>query len=137
VRELGLRRPEAASLLGLGEVAAAIGDVERAASLRGQALQIAVKIKAVPLALAILLHWADAFERKGDKERAAELYAFIADHESSKQSFVDRCFEMLANLASCLSAEEFEGAVAKGKGQTVEEIVKELLRENSLTQSKD
>jgi predicted ATPase/uncharacterized protein HemY len=127
VRELGVRRVEAASLYGLGEVALAAGEVESSVDLFRQALRVADEVKAIPLALAILLPWARAFEHQGNTATAAELYSFISHHESSRQSVVDHSSKALSDLAPRLSADELEAAAARGKARTFEDVAKELL----------
>ena len=104
-RELGYRRGIAISLSYLGRVAGALQETEESKKYFYEALKTAMDIRAIPLALDILVGLAMTLTQEGSIEQAINLAQFPLHHPASGQEARDKAQRLLAELAPHLSAE--------------------------------
>ncbi len=122
--EAGLTLLVTDTLMSLGRVATAEGNLEGARELLLRSMKMAVAQgrgggRRSPGALA-LVYWAELLAAEGEPEEAVSLLAVIEGPWDSKDRILDK-------LEGSLRAEEFAEAHERGRGRTVAEVVRELL----------
>lgn len=92
-----------------------------------EALQIAMRIRAIPVALNALVGIASLYAKDGDPERALEGVIHGGGHPSSTQQTKDRAQALRAALGAQLSPEKTEAIQAQAREKTLEVLVSEML----------
>jgi tetratricopeptide (TPR) repeat protein len=115
------------SLQSLGDVALAMGDVDRARQRYREALEAANGQLFVELLLHLLLGPIKLFAREGNAERAVELAALARHHPEGIEETRDRAEALLRELRSALPPEAYAAAGARGQARDLEATVRELL----------
>jgi tetratricopeptide (TPR) repeat protein len=131
-RDLGQPLGIANTLANLGELACRTGKLKEAAEYLRDAMDIAMQLKAIPLAVELLACFATLFVKQGKKQTALELLALADAHPSARHETRARAAELLSQLESELPREEFMAAQERGRQLQLEAIAEEL----SLTQQR-
>ncbi|GAB4411724.1 MAG: BTAD domain-containing putative transcriptional regulator [Anaerolineae bacterium] len=138
--ELGDRRSMALSLNYLGQVAAAAGHIAYPEARQHYlaALQMAIEVQVVPIALAALTGLAALLvtppieETKADliemKARAAEYLSLVLHHPASQHETKERAAHLLPELESQLPPQVSAAARARGQTRSLEAVAAEILR---------
>jgi tetratricopeptide (TPR) repeat protein len=116
------------SLIGLGHVALAMGEVERSNQCFCQALELAIQGGRMLEAMDALAGLADLLTTTGEPERAAELSALVQHHAATTQTTRDRAEGLLAEHRSQLAPDAFAAATARGQARQVQEMAAEILK---------
>ncbi|GIK43345.1 MAG: transcriptional activator [Chloroflexota bacterium] len=137
--ELGDRRSMALSLNYLGQVAATAGHIAYPEARQHYlaALQMAIEVQVVPIALAALTGLAALLvappieETKADlietKARAAEYLSLVLHHPASQHETKERAGRLLAELESQLPPQVSAAARARGQTRPLEAVAAEIL----------
>jgi hypothetical protein len=91
-----------------------------------QALQIAMRIRAIPVALYALVGIATLYAKEGANARALELLLYTREHPSGNQQTKDRARRLQPELESTLTPQQIESAGARAASLTLDAIVPEL-----------
>jgi predicted ATPase len=126
-RRLGDQWGCAGSLETLGNVSLAVADWSGAKDHFGQALHIAMEIKAVPLALQIMIGMADLLAHQGHQQCALEILVFAGRHPLMDQEGRQRAEEVYAELALHATPEQIAQAQQQGALWQLEAVAAELL----------
>jgi tetratricopeptide (TPR) repeat protein len=128
-QQLGDQAGIAECLNELGAIARSQGEVARATDLFQQSLVIAYDIQAIRTILASIVGLAKHFFIQGHLERAAH-YAGLAQSHPAKSNDVRQALaELLPQLESALTPDEFQTALERGKSLDLNTVVEELLAE--------
>ncbi len=119
---------EATAQSNLGLVCAATGRLQEAWGYLREALQRAMEVGATPTALNILTDIASLWERAGEKERAAELAAFVQAHPATIRAGRDAATQLWRRLEEDLPADLLAVARQHARERTLEAVVHALLR---------
>lgn len=115
------------SFVYLGEIKAAAGDFLEARRIFLEALSVALKVQAIPLALDALIGLAYLAARAGQVEQAMELAICVSCHPASTQEAKDRAEQLGVALEAQLSPQQVEAACASAQAQRFTEIVERVL----------
>jgi predicted ATPase len=144
--ELGDRRSMALSLNYLGQVAATAGHIAYPEARQHYlaALQMAIEVQVVPIALAALTGLAALLvdppieETKADlietKARAAEYLSLVLHHPASQYETKERAARLLAELECQLPPHISAAARARGQTRSLEAVAAEILAGVASTQ---
>jgi predicted ATPase/DNA-binding SARP family transcriptional activator len=127
-KELGDRRSLAVSLLNLGEVTCKLEEYQASQKHFARALEIAMEVQVIPLAMQVLLGITALLTAMGKEEAALELCAFISQHPVSRKVTRDRAARLVPCLASQLPSEIATAAQARGKAKELEAVVEDVLQ---------
>jgi tetratricopeptide (TPR) repeat protein len=127
-REIGDRRGIIFSLAYLGDLSCDIGDCQEARHYYHEALWIAMDIRALTLALSVLVRFARLLASEGEPERAWELLVLILRHPAANRETKDDAHQVRALLDAQLSRDAIQAAQERGRARTLEVTVEELLR---------
>jgi predicted ATPase/DNA-binding SARP family transcriptional activator len=105
-QEIGYRRGIAISLNYLGGVAGALGQLSESKQYFHEALKTVMDIRAIPLALDILVGLATTLVQEGNIEQGLELLRFPLYHSATAQEVRDKAQQLLTNLESSFSPEK-------------------------------
>jgi predicted ATPase/DNA-binding SARP family transcriptional activator len=130
-RELGHRHILAHALGSLGGVAAANEAFGEAWGLLREALQTARMIGSVSALLFGLASTAEVLARQDQRERAAEIAAFVLEHGAANRETKNRADALLVGLAAQVPAPMLEAARAHGQAATLEALVDRFLASSS------
>jgi tetratricopeptide (TPR) repeat protein len=119
--KLGYQEGMIYNLTSLGQIAAGRGEPERAAVYFREGFAVALRLRAVPWALEILVARAKSLVGGGDGEGAVELLATAVSHPASEKENKKRAEWLLAVLRAELPPEAFAAAFARGKAKRWEE----------------
>ena len=92
-----------------------------------QALQIAVRIQTIPIALSALVGIVTLYARQGMIERAFTLAAHSLGHPASSQQTKDRAEHLCQELEKQLSPEQVEAARTKAQSLTWKDLIQEVM----------
>jgi tetratricopeptide (TPR) repeat protein len=114
---------EASTLTDLGFVL-----VERSAPLEARrifqkALQIAARVRAIPIALFALAGLATLYAQEGKTEQAFALLTYLYAHPSSNQQTKERAELLCRELEAQISPPQIEAARAHAQALTLDEII--------------
>lgn len=115
------------SLVYLGEVAAAADDLSAASRIYLEALQLAMEVQVISLALDALMGLAHLQARTGQAEAALELSLCVSSHPSSTHAAKDRAGHLRAELEPHLTPQQVDAIQAQAR--CFEALVTELLDE--------
>jgi predicted ATPase len=120
------------ALCGLGDVALATGEVDKAVGLFRRALQNAIEVEGFPGVERIMLSMAKLAARRGERARAAELlalaYHIVAPYSWERVGFAGGR-ELERALRGHLSPDAYAAAQERGQARNVSETLRELLAE--------
>jgi tetratricopeptide (TPR) repeat protein len=112
----------------LGHATRMAGEIPEARKYYLDALRTSVEVEAIPIALDALAGLASLLEQAGQVESALRLSYFILDHPCSEEE-TKACVEQLqAALEPKLTSEQVMSARALAAKNTLDEIVKEVLK---------
>jgi tetratricopeptide (TPR) repeat protein/tRNA A-37 threonylcarbamoyl transferase component Bud32 len=123
-RSIGNRFGEAQTLSQMGDVLRMLGDKPDAIDLYRQAMEIAEKVKIVPMLLNILVGLSDVTE---EKERALLWLGLVTAHPSVSQGTRKRANSLLESWAAHFNQEIFDAELERGKTLDLMEVVREIL----------
>lgn len=129
-QETGERWRIGPALIGLGYTTCALGDYEASGRYLRAALQTAMEIESLWIAMdslagmARLLTACDSGEAAA--ERAVELLAFVLNQPISSQETRDRAAPLLVELEGRLSPAAVAAAKERGRARDLQAIVKEI-----------
>jgi predicted ATPase/DNA-binding SARP family transcriptional activator len=127
-KETGERWRTGPALIGLGYTTCALGDYEAAGRHLRTALQTAMEIESLWIAMDSLVGWAGLLTARdpgeATAEQAVELLAFVLQHPASSQEARDRAAALLAELEARLSPAAVAAAKARGQARDLEGIVR-------------
>jgi len=115
------------SLVGLGHVACALGELQQAGEYYHQALEEALTKENQSEALYGLMGVASLSAHEGWPERGVELLALVVERSATYHVDRTRAQELLCELQSGLSPEIFAAAVARGQARELEDVAAEIL----------
>jgi predicted ATPase/DNA-binding SARP family transcriptional activator/Tfp pilus assembly protein PilF len=110
---------------GLGEVYLAAGDVAQAAQRFFTALELATRVEALDEMLDTLRAVAQLAAGRGETEWAVEVLAHVLSHTDIDAGVRGKAETRLAGLASQLPPETVEAAQERGRGKSLDAILKE------------
>jgi tetratricopeptide (TPR) repeat protein len=119
---------QAATLTDLGHILGERAEGSQAWDVFQQALQIALRIRAIPIALYALAGVARWYAQEGLTERALELMIYVRDHPSSNQQSRDCVRELSHTLGRMTGAGQFEPAQSRARAFTLEDVARDLTR---------
>jgi len=128
-RKLAYQRGITQSLHALGTVAYALGEFNEARAYLLEALKSTQEIQAVPIILDILTDFAKLLIKENRVEQALELLTLSLHHTASKQETRDRASRLWAELTAKLPGQVTNTAHEKGKTNSLDERVAEILVE--------
>lgn len=117
----------ASTLTDLGHILIERGAERQARNAFQQALQIAVRIQTIPIALSALVGIATLYAQQGRIERAFTLAAHSWVHPSSSQQTKDRATHLCQELEKQLSPEQLEAARTKARSITWKDLIQEVM----------
>jgi len=130
-KESGERWHMALALVGLGYTSCALGDYEASGLHFRKALQMAMEIGALWVALDSLVGLARFLTAsnpgKAAAEQAVELLTFVFHHSSSSQEAKDRAENLLTELKIYLTPQQIEAVQANIRTKSFDALVAELL----------
>ncbi|GIW24276.1 tetratricopeptide repeat protein [Meiothermus sp.] len=129
LREIGARHAALLNVLNLGDVATAQGDDAKAEQYYHEALAEALSLSALPIALGTLRGMAKVLARNGLHLRAAELLGLALSHPASDVEMRQQAEPVLSDLRMTLSPEQLEASMARGKGMTLEGVLRQWTHE--------
>jgi hypothetical protein len=115
------------SLVYLGEIKVAGGDLKEARRLFLEALPMALEVQAMPLALDALIGLAYLAARQGQAEQALEISICVSCHPASTQEAKDRAEQLDAELEAELPPQQITALLANAQALAFEKIVEQLL----------
>jgi class 3 adenylate cyclase/predicted ATPase len=125
LREIGARHAALLNVLNLGDVATAQGDEAKAERYYREALAEALGLSALPIALGTLRGMAKVLARSSQHLHAAELLGLALNHPASDAEMRQQAEPVLSELRTVLSPEQLEAAMARGKGMTLEGVLRQ------------
>lgn len=128
LRRIGHQWVIGGSLETLGNVAEAMGQYTEAKIYFREALQLAMDIQAIPLALDVLIGMAKLMLREGKKQNVLEILAFVLNHPAIDQEGRRKAEKLLTTIASELAAEIIANAQERGKEKEFRQVVCEILQ---------
>lgn len=128
LRRIGHQWVIGGSLETLGNVAEAMGQYTEAKAYFREALQLAMDIQAIPLALDVLIGMAKLMLREGKKQNVLEILAFVLNHPAIDQEGRRKAEKLLTTIASELAAEIIANAQERGKEKEFRQVVSEILQ---------
>jgi hypothetical protein len=93
-----------------------------------EALRISLEIHTVPLALNIIMSFAQLMQVAFAHEYAAELVAFVLKHPAVEAETVTRAGMVLAELTAVLTPDQLAAAQVRGEARTMDEITNQIMR---------
>ncbi|HEY3231653.1 MAG TPA: hypothetical protein VGJ87_20660, partial [Roseiflexaceae bacterium] len=126
-KALGDLRRVAIALAYLGTVTHALGADHESWHYFHEALKLAIKTLATPVALDVFIGMATLLVKVGGTARALELLHLIIDHPAATMEAQNRAKHLLAELASRIPPQVIAAAKEPGKTRTVEVVAAELL----------
>lgn len=126
LREIGDQWSQSNALCGLGQVQVEMGLYDDARQNYHQSLAIAREIGAEVLVEAALVENAALLALEGERERAIEILAMIAERPSREQEIQDRAEQLIAELGPQLPAQDYKAAYNRGKAHSLEEVLGQL-----------
>ncbi len=130
-KKLTYQRGVTRSLSTLGNVARAMGKYQQAQKYLYEALKMTQEIYSAPMALDVLAGLANLLTEEGKTERAIELLTVSRSHAATEKETKDKADRLFAELASELPNQVLETAQERGKAETLEEMVEEILSETA------
>lgn len=127
-RQIGYQWGVGSSLETLGNVAEAMGKQQQAKAYFLEALEIAMEIKALPLALDVLVGLARLLARDGAKTKAMEILAFVRGHSALDKEGMNKAEQLWGVLMAELTADEVKTAESRATTQSLENIATDILR---------
>jgi predicted ATPase/DNA-binding SARP family transcriptional activator/uncharacterized protein HemY len=115
--EINDRVGVAFSLEDLGNTEQALGNPAAASEQYRQALRTALDVKAMPVALGVLLGMARVLQGEGKAAEALELVFYVLQHEAAARSTRDQAEQLRQEVAAGLTPEQI--AVAQEHAQTI------------------
>ncbi len=125
-REDGDQILHASTLADLGYILSERHATREAWDAFSQALQIAMRIRAIPVALFALVGMATLHAKEGANESALALALHSGGHPSSNQQTKDRAQKLRLELEARLMPEQIESARARAASLMLDTIVQEL-----------
>jgi predicted ATPase len=126
---IGYKWGVASNLNSLGNVASETGNPDEAATYYIEALQTAMKIRAVPVALAVLVGMAGLLARVGDRVVATEYIGLVMRHPAVDSITHYLGQRVVQTLREELDEATFEAAYNTGKEQSLREVAERILAE--------
>ncbi len=131
-KAIGDQNGIAYALTNLGKLALALNDQLQSSQHLRAALQISMRLQAIPLALDILTTLAallikDEQDAAANRTRAVELLALVMDHPAGEKHTRDRAEGLLAEMDSELPPEAIMEARERGIARELEELVREIM----------
>ncbi len=126
-RQIGDRWGIANALNNLGAAARALLQGPTAWQYFGEALQVAMELRAVPLALEALGGMAQLLADRGNTEQAAELAGLLLEHPASDKETQVKAANLLQALATRVDPAALAAARSRGAGGDLDEIALLLL----------
>ncbi len=123
-RSIGNRFGEAQTLSQMGDVARMLGDNADAIARYREALEVAEKVKIVPMILNILVALAEVTQKK---EQALAWLGLVSAHPAASQNSRNRANTIVESWNSALTKEEITAGLERGKNLDLTEVVKEIL----------
>ena len=117
----------ASNLTDLGYVLSERNAVSEARDTFQEALKIAMRIQALPIALSTLVGFAGLNAQAGMSEQACKLVLFCQSHASSNQQTKDRAKQLYQVLEKKLPPEEMEAARARAQSLSMQDVIQELM----------
>ncbi|HET6821828.1 MAG TPA: tetratricopeptide repeat protein, partial [Anaerolineales bacterium] len=117
----------ASTLTDLGHILIERGAEREARNAFQQALQIAMRIQTIPIALSALVGIARLYAQQGMIERAFTLAAHSWGHPSSSQQTKDRAEHLCQKLEKQVSPEQVEAARSKSQSLTWKDLIQEVM----------
>jgi tetratricopeptide (TPR) repeat protein len=99
-REIGDAYGVAYSLTGLGDIAAAQGNIGDAGTSYREALRTAIAIQAPTLVGAALIGWAELLWKQGEREQSLEIAIWIAQGTAKDKDVQDRAVRLREAIAA-------------------------------------
>jgi ATP/maltotriose-dependent transcriptional regulator MalT len=110
-------------LHGLGEIALARGELQRAGRYLGQALEIASDISWMPAVLAILISAAELLQQSHQTERSVELLVLVLDQPAGDDETRRRAKLLLDRYQNELTADAVTTAWQRGQNNNLETVI--------------
>ena len=124
--EIGDLNAMSETLNALGNTAYALADYDQARVYFQRALQVAVEVRAIPVALDVLVGLARVLAEAGACEQALELLAVSLDHPGSEKETLDKAASFLSKLPAPLAPAGMRAAQAHHAAPTLEEVALKL-----------
>ncbi len=115
------------SLVYLGEIKAAAGDLSEARRVFLETWPMALEVQAIPLALDALIGLAYLAEQTGQAEQALELAICVSCHPASTQDAKDRAEQLSVALETELTPQQLEAAQSRARTRTFDVRLIDLL----------
>ena len=112
-REIGYRRGIAISLSHLGRVAGDLNELEESKNYLYEALKTVMDIRAIPLAIDVLVALAATLAKEGQTRQAVKLLEISLHHPAAGQEARDRAEQMLTRLNSSGASQAINQDAAK------------------------
>jgi predicted ATPase/Tfp pilus assembly protein PilF len=125
-REIGYRWGLVGALIALGTDLCETGECEQSREYFYEGLDIAMKISSIPQALDALVGIAILF--KEDKEKALEIFSFVACNPSSYIHTRNKVEELRHEIAAKLPPHVAEATQKRGEARKLEDVVEEILK---------
>jgi DNA-binding SARP family transcriptional activator/predicted ATPase len=119
------------SLLRLGDIALALGEIARARECCGEARDIAREHPHVALNLDVVVSHAALLAEGGEEERAIALAALVLHHPSSGPELSQRAQQLIEQGEASLSPDALAAAQERGWAQDLETVIAELSLQSS------
>lgn len=129
--EIDNRMGNAIATLNLGHVYTGMSQDDTAWKYLCEALRAAIALGAFAILLEGMVGVALLCTRDKRYKRAAELWGLVLAHPALNQEIVQCADPFLAKLREALPATQFEAALERGQALDVEQVVAEILAENS------
>ncbi|HEX9924261.1 MAG TPA: tetratricopeptide repeat protein, partial [Anaerolineae bacterium] len=124
--EIGDLNAMSETLNALGNTAYALADYDQARVYFQRALQVAVEVRAIPVALDVLVGLARVLAEAGACEQALELLAVALDHPGSEKETLDKAASFLSKLPAPLAPAGMRATQAHHAAPTLEEVALKL-----------
>jgi predicted ATPase/DNA-binding SARP family transcriptional activator/uncharacterized protein HemY len=125
-RDLGQQIGVANTLTNLGELACQTGEFNEAENYFRDAMRIAVQVKAMPLAVELLVCFANLFVKQEKREEAVGLLVLADTHPAGKHETKARVAELLLRLENLLPSDVYKAAQNRGKELELEVVARSL-----------
>jgi uncharacterized protein HemY len=122
-----------AGLIGAGEAAKALGDLQEARQYLSEALKTALESNQIPYVLDALTITAELLVQTNQQERAAEVIGYILNHHAATHVTRSHTELLRAQLESHLAAKTLAAAIERSRSSEIEKVVQDLL-ENELAE---
>ncbi|HHS96320.1 MAG TPA: tetratricopeptide repeat protein [Chloroflexi bacterium] len=126
-RQIGDRSGIAIALSSLGSLARAEGKYPLARQRFGEALRLALEVSAIPLALDVLVEFAEVLIGEGKDEKAVEVLSLPLVHPATEAWVREKAETLLQEIASRLPPEVVAEAQERGKRRTIEAVAEAFL----------